>query len=186
MDQPASPVRCLSPVWRSTLQNAACHPDLLAQSEATSADLTAQSPKAFGKKGSGLHDDTSRGAPWLTLEVDGRVGLAALQHVFRVMPSLGYAALICSAQLPSSSQSGLAVSFQEGRCGALAFKRLLLDTAGRQQASMGGFFLTLTKIRRASFARSHSASHVCIGHSPVRLPQTGLDRTIEWSLRQRA
>ncbi|XP_030769812.1 uncharacterized protein LOC115892641 isoform X3 [Rhinopithecus roxellana] len=131
-------------------------------------------------------DDTSRGAPWLTLEVDGRVGLAALQHVFRVMPSLGYAALICSAQLPSSSQSGLAVSFQEGRCGALAFKRLLLDTAGRQQASMGGFFLTLTKIRRASFARSHSASHVCIGHSPVRLPQTGLDRTIEWSLRQRA
>lgn len=55
MDQPASPVRCPSPVWRSTLQNAACHPDLLAQSEATSADLTAQSPKAFGKKGSGLH-----------------------------------------------------------------------------------------------------------------------------------
>lgn len=55
MDQPTSPVRCLSPVWRSTLQNAACHPDLLAQSEATSADLTAQSPKAFGKKGSGLH-----------------------------------------------------------------------------------------------------------------------------------
>ncbi|XP_033066859.1 uncharacterized protein LOC117083379 isoform X2 [Trachypithecus francoisi] len=58
MDQPASPVRCLSPVWRSTLQNAACHPDLLAQSEATSADLTAQSPKAFGKKGSGLHTRT--------------------------------------------------------------------------------------------------------------------------------
>lgn len=134
----------------------------------------------------GDQDDTSRGAPWLTLEVDGRVGLAALQHVFRVMPSLGHAALICSAQLPSSSQSGLAVSFQEGRCGAVAFKRLLLDTAGRQQASMGGFFLRLTKIRGASFARSHSASHACIGHSPVHLPQTGLDRTIEWPLGQRA
>ncbi|XP_033066876.1 uncharacterized protein LOC117083379 isoform X4 [Trachypithecus francoisi] len=65
MDQPASPVRCLSPVWRSTLQNAACHPDLLAQSEATSADLTAQSPKAFGKKGSGLHTSTRKLSRWL-------------------------------------------------------------------------------------------------------------------------
>lgn len=34
----------VSPVWTSTLQNTAYHPDLLAQSEVTPAALTAQSP----------------------------------------------------------------------------------------------------------------------------------------------